>query len=129
MGRIFSGALRVAFGLALADCGSDDGPGPSSGVDGTKQLPALSAGEVGTFCDWAAAKYGGYGKRVNCGPMSYSIWSDQVDCSAYFSTMFSHCANGTLAQEEACISKLAASPCLGRDNAECRALDDACRPL
>jgi hypothetical protein len=124
-GRII---LGVAVGFVFAGCGGDDSAGASSGVDGTKQLSALSAGEIGSFCDWAAAKYGGYGKRVNCGLMSYSVWSDQADCSASFSPVFSHCAHGTAAQEEACLSKLAASPCFGRDNSECRTLDTACQP-
>jgi hypothetical protein len=129
LGRGFCWALGVALGLALGGCGSDDGPAASSGVEGTKQLSTLSTGEIGSICDWAADNYGGYGKKINCGiEHSFTTWQNQGACTENLSPIFSHCANGTVEQMEACISKKIASPCDGSvgAGAECRAYDTAC---
>jgi hypothetical protein len=63
--------LTFAAVAALAACGSDVGPtlpdpGPTSGIDSSKMLNALTKDEATAFCDWTAGRFGGYGRGVTC---------------------------------------------------------------
>jgi hypothetical protein len=128
LGHIFSRALGGLLALGLVACGSDNDGGGSSGVTGSKQLSALSAAEVGNICDWAAAKYGGYGHEISCGKDTDSTWSSQSVCVNDFTSSFVNCKNGTVAQLEGCVNKLSAAPCdaTQQESAECKAFNTAC---
>lgn len=128
LGRIYSCAIGGLVTFLLVACGSDDDGGGSSGVVGSKKLSALSSSEVASVCDWAAAKYGGYGKQIMCGKDTNEVWANQAQCVTSFMSSFADCANGTVSQAEACVGKQAAAPCddTVRDGAECAALDTAC---
>src|SRR4051812_21324543 len=56
----------VGVGFATSGCSSDSGGG--SGVSPSKKLGELTSAEIGSICDWGAARLGGYGgsKVVKC---------------------------------------------------------------
>lgn len=61
--------MVVGLGIALASCGEDGGPtGPgASGLEKSRTWSRLTTAEKGALCDWAAARFGGYGMTIDCG--------------------------------------------------------------
>jgi hypothetical protein len=62
-------AMVVGLGLASVSCGGSGGAaGPgASGLEKSRSWNSLTAAEKGILCDWVAAKFGGYGKTIDCG--------------------------------------------------------------
>jgi hypothetical protein len=61
--------FAVVFAVAGSACGGDSStpdPGPSSGVSTSTRLIDLSEADAIALCDWAAARFGGYGHGVTC---------------------------------------------------------------
>jgi hypothetical protein len=97
--------------LAHAGCG-DGGVGsssPTSGLPASKRLIDLTDAEKGTFCDWAVAKYGGYGRTCNS-DWVFMLYSDKAACiaDAPSSSSTPNCQN-TVQQAEACVNAM--GPC------------------
>jgi hypothetical protein len=109
------GSAVVALGLA--GCGGSEGdtsgllPG-SSGLPGTSGLPAseklnnLTDAEKAQACDWAVAKFGGYGMTCNS-DWAFMRYPDQASCVADASspTNTPNC-QGTVGQFEACVNSI-----------------------
>jgi hypothetical protein len=117
------GLIVVMLGALAIGCGSSSGGGGgSSGVSSGKRLDSLSDAEKASFCDWANAKLGGYGKSMDCGNGT-SIPADdsQADCVAQAPTS---CA-ATVAQAEACLN---AQSCSNLIPSQCTfLLDGSCQ--
>jgi len=61
--------IFLAFFLTLVACGGEPplpDPGPSSGLDPNQPVNALSTTEWAELCDWAAGRFGGYGRSITC---------------------------------------------------------------
>jgi hypothetical protein len=103
--------LVVLLGLALGAwaCGSGESSGGTSGVSPSKQLVSLTDAEKGKLCDWAVARFGGYGTR-SCNSPLFS-YADQAACVADSpSPSSTPSCQATVAQMEACIDSLPACP-------------------
>ena len=106
--------------IACSDSDSDGGTSGAvgaSGVQGSKQFGALSDAEKMMLCDFAAAKFGGYGKSVDCGDGTTldSTYADQAECVA---DAPKDCSL-TVSQYEQCIN----------DQSCADLLPDSCAPL
>ena len=65
--------------------GSGSGGAPTtSGIDGSQRLDAVTAADRGKLCDVIAAKYGGYGREIECddGTTLSSGYDNQAQCLA-----------------------------------------------
>jgi hypothetical protein len=96
------GLIVVMLGALAIGCGGSSGSGGgASGVPSGKRLDSLTDAEKASFCDWANAKLGGYGKSVDCGGgLTLDADASQADCVAQAPTS---CA-ATVAQGEACLN-------------------------
>ncbi len=120
--KIISG---VALSLALVACGGDDDVGDGgSGVDGSKTIVSMSESEKTSFCEWAIATQGGAGTVHQCDGFTLTVQS-VAECVADFADFQASCA-ATVAQGEACVSAIAAMPCMPATTA-CEAIF-ACLP-
>ena len=96
--------------LAHAGCsGSGGSSSPTSGLPASKRLIDLTDAEKGTFCDWAVAKYGGYGRTCNSDG-AFMLYTDRAACiaDAPSSSSTPDCQN-TVQQAEACVEAM--GPC------------------
>lgn len=95
----------VALTLGLAGCGGGSGDS-TSGLPASEKLVDLTDGEKAQLCDWAVAKFGGYGSTCNS-DWSFMTYPDQASCVADSpnSTSTPDC-DATVAQMEACINSL-----------------------
>jgi len=84
--------------------GTAGGAAPTTGIDGTKRLDALSEAERKTVCDFLAAKYGGYDHSIQCPPAKSisSGYANQSECVADWPT---RCAV-TIATYEQCVAQI-----------------------
>jgi hypothetical protein len=105
----------LSLTLLVPACGSSGSPDSStSGVDGSKQLIALTDGEKGTVCDWMIARAGSYGNPGTCdrtlpAPMTpVFVYLDQAACIADSPGPSRTGCQATVAQLEACIKTLPA---------------------
>ncbi len=82
-------ALALVSWLGLGGCGSStEGSSPDAaigmyggtGIDKQKKLPALTAAERRTLCDWKAGLFGGYGKSKTCSPQF--AWPGPISAEA-----------------------------------------------
>jgi hypothetical protein len=105
--------IAVACGSMIA-CGSDLGPplpdpGPSSGLDRGTLFVDLTQNQAGSFCDWMAGRFGGYGRGVTCVDGStLSARQSKAQCVNDWATAskscplsvgdFEDCINGAVAQ-------------------------------
>lgn len=94
--------LALAFTTAIG-CGSSTGGGPS-GVDGSKQVTAVTDSEKGMLCDWFTAMVGGYGAVSSCEIAQLEAPPDKAACL----TDFPACAV-PVSVFEACVTALAAA--------------------
>lgn len=87
----------------FASCGQDGGGGETgpgaSGLEKSKAWSTLTMAEKGTLCDWEAAKFGGYGMRMDCGDgSSIGAYPSQQACIDNFPAT----CGATVAEFEAC---------------------------
>jgi hypothetical protein len=100
--------VACSAGTTSPDGGAGGG-GSNSGVDPTKTLDALTAGEKGQVCDWEVGLEGGYNSTVMCSNMvSASTPKDQAACVMELTP----CKTVTVSQLETCTRKVAGyQPC------------------
>jgi hypothetical protein len=93
----------------------DAGVPSSSGVDPAAQVTALSATDLGTFCQWSVAYQGGAGTTYQCasGPVTVR---DANHCVQIYS---GRTCDLTVAQAEACVRELTVDPCNGGSSSAC----------
>jgi hypothetical protein len=60
------GLAAVAGSACGGSSSSPPDPGPSSGVTAGTRIVDLSEADAAALCDWAAARFGGYGHGVTC---------------------------------------------------------------
>ena len=101
-------AIRtMLLAAAMAGCGSSGGGGPS-GVDGTKQVTAVTDSEKGQLCDWFVAMVGGYGAVQTCEIASLNAPPTKAECLATFPvcsvpvSAFETCITALVAADKAC---------------------------
>ncbi len=99
MTRLGTAVLLVTLGLAGCDGGSG-----SSGVEGSKQISAVSDGEKASLCDWVVTKFGPYGSTPACAEAELQSPPSKAECISSFPA----CAV-TVGQLEACINTVAAA--------------------
>jgi len=124
-------ALLLCVGGTACSAGSSDDAGDlSSGVVPSKRLIDLSTAEKGQLCDWMVARAGSYGNPGTCvrsepaATYPFLAYDDQADCVADSpDATFTDC-QATVADLEACISKL--PPCATLTHAS---QTPACTPL
>jgi hypothetical protein len=107
---VCTGGALLALTLHLVGCGSSDSA--TSGLPASTQLINLTDAQKGQLCDWAVAKFGGYGTPVNCGSGAAPIMSypDQAACVADApGTAGTPSCQATVGQMEACLNSI--SPC------------------
>jgi hypothetical protein len=98
---VWLGSALVALGLA--GCGGGSG---TSGLPASKRLVDLTDGEKAQFCDWAVAKFGGYGTRTTCNSVAFP-YADQAACVADSpSATSTPTCQATVGQMEACVNSL-----------------------
>jgi hypothetical protein len=68
--------------------GAAGGASPTTGLDPSKRLDMLSPTERVTLCDFNAAKFGGYGKKIECGGgrTISGAFASQAECLAEWPT-------------------------------------------
>jgi hypothetical protein len=95
----------VALTLGLAGCGGGSGDS-TSGLPASEKLVDLTDGEKAQLCDWAVAKFGGYGSTCNS-DWSFMTYPDQASCVADGSspTGTPNC-QATVGQMEACVNSI-----------------------
>ncbi|WP_437762760.1 hypothetical protein WMF27_44570 [Sorangium sp. So ce281] len=110
---------RVVAALALAaaaGCGDGDGddlpdPGPSSGLSPELPLFDLPEADAATLCDWVAGRFGGYGRRVDCGGGAFvSSAPSRAECVRSYQAADDTCA-ATIGVVEACVNGAVEGPC------------------
>ena len=75
-------------------------------------MMSLTDAEKGQMCDWAVAKFGGYGTRPGCTSPLFS-YADKAACVADLpSPTTTPSCQATVAQMEACVDSLPACPTL-----------------
>ena len=101
--RCAVGLLVLALGLAGCD---GDSAGSTSGLSPSKRLIDLTDQEKGQFCDWATAKFGGYGITCNA-DWAFMVYPDQATCvrDAPSATGTPNCQE-TVQQAEACVNSI-----------------------
>jgi hypothetical protein len=105
----------LAAAAACAACGSDLGPplpdpGPTSGIDPSKMLNALTKDEAVAFCDWTAGRFGGYGRGVTCGDgTSISARASQAQCVSDWMSASPSCPL-TVGDFEQCVNGAVVKP-------------------
>jgi hypothetical protein len=107
------GAALVVTILGLAGCGG--GSGSPGGVDGTKQIAAVSSTEKESLCDWYVAKVGGYGAQKACAEGPLGAPPNKADCVSKFPScavtvsQFAGCIDAIVVAEATCTSQSLAS--------------------
>lgn len=123
-----SGGIASGSGGASDDAGDNgtiteagtlpDAP-TSSGVAPTTKLGDLAAGDKQKLCDYRAAKYGGYGKSVDCGNGTSIGADDDLNQCLGMNGLGGDCASATVSDFEKCNND---TTC---DNPQ----PDSCQPL
>ena len=102
--------------MGLVGCGGDNGGGggggSSSGVDGSKQMSALTAQELTTYCEWQADELGGAGTETNCGQGQTYTVPTVDECAG--SNYCTEC-DLSVSQIEACTRAMGNDVCAGGD--------------
>jgi hypothetical protein len=107
--------VAIAAVVAIVACGSDVGPplpdpGPTSGIDPSKMLNALTRDEAAAFCDWTAGRFGGYGRGVTCSDGStLSARGSQAQCVNDWMTASPSCPL-TVGDFEECVDGAVVKP-------------------
>jgi hypothetical protein len=119
LSRNWAGLSTVALLAGLSGCGGDGSlpdPGPTSSVDPTTMLSALTPVDHQQLCDWAAGRFGGWGRHVSCtdgdtfsGPASESSCAQQ--------SMTSGTCTETVADLQDCINQVVTG---------CQAIPESC---
>jgi len=87
-----------SIGSTIAACATT--ATPTSGIDPTTRLDALTLAQKAAYCDWAASRYCGYGHSVDCGDGNFlGGFVSQADCVDNMNNTV--CAS-TIAESEAC---------------------------
>jgi hypothetical protein len=76
--------LPVLSTLASCDGGGSNDPGPSSGLDRSTVVTDLSVEDAARFCDWMAARTGGYDQRIACGTTFVNAPPKRSSCAELF---------------------------------------------
>jgi hypothetical protein len=106
MTRIVRAAVMWAM-LAAGACGGSSGGGPA-GVDGSKQVSAVTAAEKEMLCDWFAGMVGGYGAAPTCADGFLKAPPDKATCTTDFPmcavtvNAFRDCVETILAAQAVC---------------------------
>jgi hypothetical protein len=96
----------------LAACGGDDdGGGDGSGVDGSKAITTLEAGEVTSFCTWVIDIQGGPDSETECGDGLTVTVPTQAECEAEYGSVPDACSGVTVSELEGCVEAFADDPC------------------
>lgn len=103
MARLLIASL--VLGSLLTACGSDD-----SGVDGSKKLADLSAGEIGDLCDYTSDVEGGYGASKVCGDGITITVKSREACIANLEATIASCP-ATVENAEACAEAIGDDLC------------------
>lgn len=102
---------------SLSACGG--GGGGESGVEGSKAITELDAGEVSTFCEWLIELSGGENQVTEC-PGGFTWDTGTVaECEAGFGSVPAACSTVTVAEMEACGEAMADDPCTGIESQVC----------
>ena len=114
-----AGGAAGSVGGTIAACAAT--ASPTSGIDPTTRLDALTPAQKAAYCDWAASRYCGYGHAVDCGDGNYlGGFDSQADCVDNMNNTV--CAS-TIAESEACETQATCddefpAPCLAISNCQ-----------
>jgi hypothetical protein len=108
--RIFTALLVAVAGSLAAACGSNNqgdslpDPGPSSGLDGSQRVTALTPAQQTALCDWTAGRSGGWSRTHTCSNGDYfmSRQSESL-CVMDFATAGPSCS-ATVGDVEDCVN-------------------------
>lgn len=93
-----AGGAAGALGSAAAACAAT--AAPTSGIDPTTRLDALTLAQKATLCDWVASRYCGYDQHVPCGGgTTLDSFPTQAECIA---NMTATLCDATVGDSEAC---------------------------
>lgn len=119
-------ATITLFLLVSAACGGGDGGAP--GVNGAKQISAVTEAEKASLCDWFAEKLGGYGAPSTCAegfveapPTKAECTSDFPSCAVTVS-QFQDCMDLIVASQKTCTQQ---SLSAAQMNPTCQAIASA----
>lgn len=115
--------LRLRSAILVASvtfgCGGDVGDG--SALEPSKALSELDDVEIGEFCDWSAARMGGYGFEQMCaGSTTVRVHRSREDCVASTRRGAAEPAcTATVADFESCLDALGGDACRIVTESEC----------
>jgi hypothetical protein len=102
-----SDLLVLAIVGGLSGCGGGQSlpdPGPDAGVDPTTPLATLTPADHQQLCDWAAGRFGGWGRSKACGGTTFSGPASQSSCEQQ--SMSSATCTETVGDLQDCINQV-----------------------
>lgn len=125
MTRVATAVLLAVLSVSGCGGGSDGGP---TGVDGNKQISAITPSEKESLCDWFAGKAGGYGTTKTCAEGFLEAPPDKATCLSDFPScavkvsIFEACVEKVLAAQATCTTAALAG---AMGDADCQAVGTA----